>query len=397
MNTPFERHIAWTSETPLGLKIDRAEGPYLFLADGRRITDFISGIAVSSIGHRHPAVLQAIEDQLERHLHVMVYGEFEKAAQVQYATNLASNLPPELQVIYFTMSGTEANEGALKLAKKYTGRSKLIAFEGSFHGDTHGSLSVTGRSIYRSPFEPLLPNVSFLPFNEEAALNAIDDQTACVITEPIQGEGGINVPSEAYLPGLRRLCDENGWLLMLDEIQTGNGRTGHWFAWQHQGVMPDVMTLAKGLANGVPIGACLAHGEAAGVLTAGTHGSTFGGNPLACSASLAVIDVIEKEDLIARASALGERIKNELTQALSGTAGVREIRGRGLMIGIELDRACGELVGRAMDAGLLINVTTGNVIRLLPPLVMTDDEADVLVGKLTDVVNAFCAREEQSA
>ena len=257
----FARHVAWTSEEPLGLMVERAEGPFLYLADGRRIIDFISGIAVSSLGHRHPRVVEAVKAQVDRHLHVMVYGEFIQQPQVEFATLLAAQLPPALQVVYFTMSGTEANEGALKLAKKYTGRTKMIAFEQSYHGDTHGSLSVTGRSLYQDPFRPLLPGVVFLPFDEVEALAAIDGETACVITEPIQGEGGIRVPSEAWMLALRRRCTETGALLIFDEVQTGFGRTGTLFAFQGFGVVPDVVTAAKAMAGGMPLGAFLSRPE----------------------------------------------------------------------------------------------------------------------------------------
>ncbi len=240
----FSRHVAWTSDEPLGLEVDFAEGPYIYLKNGRRIIDLISGIAVSSLGHRHPRVVEAIHRQVDRHLHVMVYGEFDQDAQSQFASLLAAQLPPSLQVVYFTMSGTEANEGALKLAKKFTGRTKMIAFEQSYHGDTHGSLSVTGRRVYQDPFRPLLPDVTFLPFDDIAALDAIDDQTACVITEPIQGEGGIRVPSSDWMTALRARCTEAGALLIFDEIQTGFSRTGALFAFQGLGVLPDIVTMA---------------------------------------------------------------------------------------------------------------------------------------------------------
>ena len=379
----------------------RGEGVWLWDENGNKYLDALAGIAVCGLGHSHPAVTEAISAQAATLLHTSnLYAIDKQMLLAQRLVELAG-----MSNVFFGNSGAEANEAAFKIARRY-GHAKgidapeVIVAEGSFHGRTLATLSATGNRKVQAGFEPLVQGFVRVPFGDLEAIETVAHNrpsVVAVLVEPIQGEGGINVPDDGYLPGLRRLCDENGWLLMLDEIQTGSGRTGHWFAWQHQRVMPDVMTLAKGLANGVPISACLAHGEAAGVLTAGTHGSTFGGNPLACSAGLAVIDVIEKEALVARAGVLGARIRNSFTQAFSGTAGVREIRGRGLMIGIELNRACGELVGRAMDAGLLINVTAGNVIRLLPPLVMSEDEADMLVEKLTDVVSIFCAEEEQSA
>ena len=255
LDQQFADHVAWTSDEPLGLTVERAEGPFLHLDDGRRVIDLISGIAVSSLGHRHPRVVDAIKQQVDRHLHVMVYGEMIQRPQVAFASLLAEQLPPALQVAYFTMSGTEANEGALKLAKKYTGRSKLVAFEHSYHGDTHGSLSVTGRSVYQDPFRPLLPDVEFLPFNDIGALGAIDTDTAAVITEPIQSEGGIHVPSEAWMQALRTRCTETGALLLFDEIQTGFGRTGDLFAFEGFGVVPDIMSVAKAMGGGMPLGA----------------------------------------------------------------------------------------------------------------------------------------------
>ena len=226
----FSRHVAWTSDEPLGLEVEFAEGAYIYLKNNRRIIDLISGIAVSSLGHRHPRVVEAIHKQVDRHLHVMVYGEFIQEAQSNFAALLAAQLPDSLQVSYFTMSGTEANEGALKLAKKFTGRTRMVAFERSYHGDTHGSLSVTGRHVYQDPFRPLLPDVTFLPFDNIDALSSIDESTACVITEPVQGEGGIRVPSDAWMRALRDRCTETGALLIFDEIQTGFGRTGTLFA-----------------------------------------------------------------------------------------------------------------------------------------------------------------------
>lgn len=366
----FRRYIAWTSDDPLGLVIDRAEGPFIFTSDGRRIIDFISGIAVSSLGHGHPAVLEVIHRQVDRHLHVMVYGEMIQRPQVELAALLASRLPPQLQVTYFTNSGTEANEGALKLAKKATGRHRIIAFEGSFHGDTHGALSVTGRDVYRRPFEPLLPGIEFLPFNDTAALSAIDTDTACVITEPIQGEGGINVPQDSWMQALRQACDKTGALLIFDEVQTGMGRTGTLFAFEQFGVVPDVLTLAKAFGGGMPLGAFISSGAHMSALRSDpplSHVTTFGGHPVSCAAAHAALSVIISENLPARANELGRRIRERLRGP-----GIVEVRGRGAMLGLLLQDASltARVVKRCLDAGVLLGWTlhSDRLIRIAPHL-----------------------------
>lgn len=381
---PLSEHIAWTSDSPLGLVVDRAEGPFIELAGGRRLIDFISGIAVSSIGHRHPRVVEAVRAQLDRHLHVMVYGEFVQRPQVDYARLLCAQLPPTLQSVYFTMTGTEANEGALKLAKKYTGRSKLIAFSNSFHGDTHGSLSVTGRTVYREPFQPLLPNVEFLPFDDEAALHAIDDEAACVIAEPIQGEGGMRVPSDSWMRRLRDCCTAAGALLIFDEIQTGFARTGTLFAFEGAGVVPDILTLAKAMAGGMPLGAFVASGEIMEVLRRDpplSHVTTFGGHPVSCAAALATLRVMMEEDLPARAGAIEARIRRRLRHPL-----IRDLRGRGAMLGMELPDAAltVRVVRRCLDRGLLLGWTlhAGSLVRLAPPLNIAEHVLDEALGIL---------------
>ena len=383
-------HIAWTSETPLGLVVDRAEGPFIELAGGRRLIDFISGIAVSSLGHRHRRVVKAVRNQLDRHLHVMVYGEFVQRPQTEYAGLLCAQLPSSLQSVYFTMTGTEANEGALKLAKKYTGRSKLIAFSNSFHGDTHGSLSVTGRDVYREPFEPLLPNVEFLPFDDETALNAIDEEAACVIAEPIQGEGGMRVPAESWMRKLRDRCTAAGALLILDEIQTGFARTGTLFAFEGAGVVPDILTLAKAMAGGMPLGAFVASSEIMEVLRRDpplSHVTTFGGHPVSCAAALATLQVMIEEDLPRRARKIEAHIRCRLRHPL-----IRDLRGRGAMLGIELPDAVltMNVVRRCLAGGLLLGWTlhSGSLVRLAPPLNIEErvlDEAlEILLTSLRD-------------
>ncbi|MEZ4702305.1 MAG: aspartate aminotransferase family protein [Rhodothermales bacterium] len=378
----FGRHVAWTSDHPIGLTVVSAEGPYLHLSDGRRIIDLISGIAVSSLGHRHPDVTAAIHAQVDRYLHVMVYGEFIQEPQVRFARRLAEQLPPQLQVVYFTMTGTEANEGALKLAKKATGRTRLFAFDRSYHGDTHGSLSVTGRNIYRDPFLPLLPNVTFLPFNEVEALRAIDTTTACVIVEPIQGEGGIRVPSLAWMQALRRRCTETGALLIFDEIQTGFGRTGALFAFEHFGVVPDILTVAKAMGGGMPLGAFISSSAVMGVLRNDpplSHVTTFGGHPVSCAAAAAALDVLLAHDLPARARALEERIRERLVHPL-----IREVRGRGAMLGMELVNAATteQVVRTCLEAGVLLGWTlhADALVRIAPPLTIPTDVLDRALG-----------------
>jgi acetylornithine/succinyldiaminopimelate/putrescine aminotransferase len=366
----FRSHVAWTSDSPIGLVVEAADGPYLHLADGSRIIDLISGIAVSSVGHRHPRVLEAIRRQLDRHLHVMVYGEFVLRPQVEFAALLTRNLPPSLQVAYLTMSGTEANEGALKLAKKYTRRTGFVAFDGSYHGDSHGSLSVTGRHVYRAPFEPLLPGVRFLPFGDVGALGEISSDAACVIVEPIQGEGGVRVPSDEWMRRLRDRCTEVGALLIFDEIQTGFGRTGTLFGFQGFGVEPDIVTFAKAMGGGMPLGAFVSSAEIMSTLRRDpplSHVTTFGGHPVSCAAAHAALQVILEERLPERAREVGERVRRGLVHR-----NVREIRGRGAMLGLELPDhdTTRSFVTKCLDGGVLLGWTlhSDTVVRVAPPL-----------------------------
>ena len=371
----FARHVAWTSDDPLGLVVESAEGPYLYLADGRRLVDLISGIAVSSLGHRHPAVTKAVHEQVDRHLHVMVYGEFVQRPQAELAARLASVLPPSLSVAYFVNSGTEANEGALKLAKKHTGRARLVAFDRSYHGDTHGSLSVTGRAVYRDPFLPLLPDVTFLPFGDEAALGGIDETVACVITEVIQGEGGIRPAPEGWLRALRQRCTAAGAVLVFDEIQSGFGRTGTLFAFEPYDVVPDVLTLAKAMGGGMPIGAFVASPDLMGTLRRDpplAHVTTFGGHPVSCAAALATLDVLVSEDLPSRAPHIERRVRD----TLENHPLVREVRGRGAMLGLDLIDAptTARVVGRCLEGSVLLGWTLHSdaLVRVAPPLTIPD-------------------------
>ena len=375
------------------ITFERGEGAWLWSSDGRRYLDAISGIAVCNLGHAHPGVARAVCEQAATLVHTSnLYGI---ALQENLATELCGLAG--MDNVFFGNSGAEANEAALKLARKYGhgkgfANPKIIVMENSFHGRTLFTLSATGNAKVQESFEPLVDSFIRVPYGDAAAVAAIQNgDVAAILVEPVQGEGGVRVPPDDYLPALRRLCDERGWLLMLDEVQCGMARTGQWFAFQHTGILPDVMTLAKALGNGVPIGACLARGAAAQVLTAGKHASTFGGNPLACRAALAVLATVREQDLVARAGQLGRMLLEEFRAGLAGNPRVLEVRGKGLMIGIELDTPCAELTTRALEQDLLINVTADRVIRLLPPLILSDEEARQLIDGIVKLVNDFTA------
>ena len=379
----------------LPVTFTHGEGAWLWDEAGKRYLDALSGIAVCGLGHAHPAVRDALCEQAGSLIHTS--NLYQIAAQTELGARLTALAG--MDRVFFGNSGAEANEAAIKLARLHghhrgIERPAILVMENSFHGRTLATLSATGNRKVQAGFEPLVQGFVRVPYNdlgavETAAANRQD--IVAVLVEPIQGEGGINIPAPDYLPRLRAICDRQGWLLMLDEIQTGMGRTGRLFAHQHTGIQPDVMTLAKGLANGVPIGACLARGVAATVLGPGSHGSTFGGNPLACRAASVVLETLESEGLVDRAADLGNQVKTGFRQALARQPGVRDIRGLGLMIGIELDRPCAELVGQALEAGLLINVTAERVIRLLPPLILERDQVALLVDRLAGLIVAFLA------
>lgn len=380
----FLRHVCQTSDEPIGLVVERASGSLVYTVDGEAYLDFMSGIAVCNIGHTHPKVVSAIIEQAQRYLHVMVYGEYVLEPQVMLAKRLSELLPEPLNVVYFTNSGTEANEGAIKVAKKFTRRRKLVAFEGSFHGDTHGSLSVTGRSVYREPFEPLLPNVVFLPFNDVDALREIDEQTAAVIVEPIQGEGGIRIPSERFMKELRSRCTQVGALLIFDEVQTGFGRTGKMFAMEHWDVVPDIVTLAKALGGGMPIGAFVGSADVMKTLSSEpplSHVTTFGGHPVCCAAALASIDVIVGERLWERASTVGEYILSKLQSFKEQSNLISDVRGLGLLIGVEFVSAdaARRFVSESFKRRLILGWTlhSNRVVRIAPPLNVSDDEVEM--------------------
>jgi acetylornithine aminotransferase len=373
----------------------RGEGAWLWDAEGTRYLDALSGIAVCGLGHAHPAVAQALCAQARQLVHTS--NLYQVAAQQSLGERLAA--AAGMDRVFFANSGAEANEAAIKIARLHGHRQgmdvpTIVVAENAFHGRTLATLTATGNRKVQAGFEPLVRGFVRVPYGDLESIRKAADTTQSVVAvmlEPIQGEGGVQVPPPDYLPQVRELCDRQGWLMMLDEVQTGMGRTGRLFAFQHSGITPDVMTLAKGLGNGVPIGACLGRGEAARVLTPGTHGSTFGGNPLACAAAMAVLDVLDREGLAERAQWLGERLMAGLRSELEGAAGVAEIRGMGLMVGIELDRDCSELVRLGLDQGLLVNVTAGRVVRLLPPLVMTEDEIDLLTAGVGALIRAFLA------
>jgi acetylornithine/N-succinyldiaminopimelate aminotransferase len=377
----------------LPVTFQRGSGAWLWDTAGKRYLDALSGIAVCGLGHAHPAVRAALCDQAGTLLHTSnLYGIAAQQALGDALTQAAG-----MDRVFFANSGAEANEAAIKLARLHGHRCgievpHILVMENSFHGRTLATLTATGNPKVQAGFEPLVPGFLRVPYADIEAVEQIaqdQPQVVAVLVEPIQGEGGINLPGSDYLNQLRVICDQRGWLLMLDEIQTGMGRTGRLFAHQHNAILPDVMTLAKGLGNGMPIGACLARGPAAEVLGPGSHGSTFGGNPLACRVAATVLGVLAEERLAERAAELGTRILQGLRERLATTPGVVDLRGMGLMIGVELDRPCAELVEQALAAGLLINVTAERVIRLLPPLVLTDGDAELLISRLSDLILRF--------
>lgn len=379
----------------LPIALAHGRGCWVWDTDGKRYLDALGGIAVNTLGHAHPLLVPALQDQVARLIHCSNY--YEVPLQEQLAARLCEL--SGLAGAFFCSTGLEANEAALKIARKAghdrgIDRPEIVVYEGAFHGRSLATLSATANPKIQAGFGPLVEGFVRVPRNDLAALERVAAErpnVVAVFLETIQGEGGIHPATVAYLKDLRALCDARGWLLMLDEVQCGIGRTGKWFAHQWAGIVPDVMPLAKGLGSGVPIGACLARGVAAQVFRPGNHGTTFGGGPLVSVAALTTLEVIEKEGLLANAARQGEAIMQGLARELAGVAGVKEIRGRGLMIGVELDRPCGDLVRRGLEAGLVINVTADKVVRLLPPLVFGDAESRELVARLAPLVKAFLA------
>jgi len=373
----------------------RGEGVWLWDEDGRKYLDGLAGIAVNTLGHNHPVLVRAIAEQAARIIHTS--NLFRIPAQ-ERAADLVAGITG-LDEVFFCNSGLEANECAIKLARLYghqrgIAEPHILVMENAFHGRSLATLSATGSRKVQAGFEPLVPGFVRVPLNDLDAVRAVagrDPNVVAVLIEPIQGEGGINVARMEYLRGLHELCAKHEWLFMSDEIQCGLGRTGKWFVYQHAGILPDVVPLAKGLAGGVPVGACAAGGRAKGVFKPGNHGSTFGGGPLAMTALVATIETMQKDGLLDNAERVGRLIRDELAAALAGVAGLREIRGMGLMIGVELDRPCTGLVRQSLERGLVLNVTHDNVIRLLPPLVMSEAEGRQLVAILAPLVREFLA------
>ncbi|HUY26946.1 MAG TPA: aspartate aminotransferase family protein [Candidatus Binataceae bacterium] len=379
--TLFRRHLAQTSDAPIGLEIERAEGCWLYTTDGRRYLDLIAGIGVAALGHGDPAVAAALERQSRRHLHVMVYGEFVIEAQVQLAARLAGLLPEPISRVYFTNSGAEAVEGALKTARKFTGRAGFVAFEGAYHGDTMGALALAGNPAFRAPFGPLPGPVRHLPFDDLDALDAIDGSAAAVIVEPVQAEGGVRIPGVPFMRALRERCDRAGALLIFDEVLTGLGRTGRMFALEHFGVTPDLIVLAKALGGGLPLGAFAGRDELLAVLTHDPplgHITTFGGHPLSCAAGLAALEVIVAQGLPARAVQMGKYLREKLLAL--GAPEIAAVRALGLLLGIEFHAAdfAHRFVAAALARGVVINWTLNaeRVVRLAPPLVITRQDVD---------------------
>jgi acetylornithine aminotransferase len=381
---------------PQPVAFERGDGAWLYDTDGRRYLDLLAGIAVNTLGHNHPRLVAAIADQASKIIHTS--NLFEIPLRRQLAQRLVDL--SGMTNVFFCNSGLEANEAAIKIARKYghdrgIDLPEIVVYEKAFHGRSLATLSATGNDKVQKGFEPLVPGFVRVPLNDIDALNRIAAErpnVVAVFLEAIQGEGGIQPARTEYLRQVRALCDARGWLMMVDEVQCGTGRTGKWFAHQWAGIRPDVMPLAKGVSSGIPVGAVVAHGAAAEVFKPGNHGTTFGGNPLAMRAGLVTIDVMEEDGLLEHATAMGEVLMGGLRRALADLPGVREVRGTGLMIGIELDRPCSEVVGLALKAGLVLNVTADSVVRLLPPLILSREQAELAVATLAPILREVVSR-----
>lgn len=390
----FLAHLAQTVPGRKEVVVDQAAGCTLRTADGRMLLDMISGIAVANVGHAHPAVVRAVQDQVARYSHVNVYGRFVVPGQVEVAERLARVAPGDLEVAFLTSTGTEANEGALKLARKHTGRPGFVAFERSFHGRTFGALSVSWKSAWRDPFQPLVPGVTFAPFDDLAAVDAaVDDTTAAVIVEPVQGEAGVRIPSDEFLPGVQRICNERGALLICDEVQGAMGRSGRWFSFEHWDLQPDVVTLAKALGGGLPLGAILSSRTIFDTFLDPplSHLTTFGGNPVSCAAAVAAFDVIEQEGLLQRSTERGAYLRDRLAAVRAQFPDrIGDIRGLGLWCAFDvLPGGTAMAVARALERrGVIVGsmLNAEGTLRVAPPLVVTPAEIDVLVGALRAVL-----------
>ncbi|MEQ8624145.1 MAG: aspartate aminotransferase family protein [Vicingaceae bacterium] len=387
----FKEHLAQTTPFPFGIKVDNAEGSYIYDKEGKSYLDLISGIAVSSLGHGHPRIKKAINQQVEKHLHVMVYGEFEQDAQNELASELLKTLPSELNSFYFVNSGTEAIEAALKLAKRVTKRTEIIAFKGAYHGSTHGAMSVSYNETKKNPFRPILPGVSFIELNQEAQLKQITSQTAAVILETIQGDAGVRIPDKSYLMALRKRCDEVGCLLILDEIQCGIGRTGKLWAFEHFKIVPDILTSGKALGAGLPIGCLIASRELMGKFSTNPmlgHISTFGGHPLPCAAAAEGLKIIREENLIE-----GVAKKAALFNQLLQHEQIVEVRQLGLMLAIELksEAMVKQIVLKGLENGIVLFwfLSTPNAFRLAPPLTIKESEIKKGCSIILQLLNEF--------
>jgi acetylornithine/N-succinyldiaminopimelate aminotransferase len=392
----FDRHLAQTSEAPIGLEIAHAEGSWIYAIDGRRYLDLIAGIGVSALGHGNPAVLAAIAAQSQRHLHVMVYGEYVIEAQAKLAAGLAEVLPPSLGRIYFTTSGAEAIEGALKTARKHTGRAGFVAFDGAYHGDTMAALALMGNAVFRAPFAPLPGPVRHLPYNDSSGLAAIDETVAAVVIEPVQAEGGVRIPDRGFMMALRERCDSVGTLLIFDEVLTGFGRTGRLFALEHFGVVPDIIVLAKALGGGLPLGAFCGRDELIGKLAHDPplgHITTFGGHPLSCAAGLASLDVIIGGRLWECADRAGAQLRTALSQLVGEE--IVAIRGLGALVGIEFATAswAHRFVAETIARGVIVNWTLNadRVVRVAPPLTIKADEIAFGINVMRSALEAIRA------
>jgi len=372
----FLLHLGQTSNAPLMLEIVRAEGVYMYGSQGEKYLDLISGVSVSNTGHRHPKVIDAVKAQIDLYMHLMVYGEIIQNPQVKYAERLAGFLPEQLSSVYFVNSGSEAVEGALKLAKRVTNRSRIISFNNSYHGSTHGALSIQGSEIYRNAFRPLLPDTFQIDFNNEHSLDSIDNNTACVIVEPVQGEAGVICPENGFLKKIRNRCDQTGALLIFDEIQTGFGRTGYLFALERYDVIPDILLLAKALGGGMPLGAFISSGEIMSSLVSNPplgHITTFGGHPVCCAAGLASLNVIVEENLLKSCNSRSDQFKKELQHPL-----ISQIRGEGLLLAVQLidKEYIKYVINHAPDYGLILDyfLFCNDAFRIAPPLIISENE-----------------------
>jgi acetylornithine/succinyldiaminopimelate/putrescine aminotransferase len=388
----FLANNAQTTNFPLLLEFERAEGVYIYNSDGKAYIDLISGIGVSNLGHSNPHVVNAIKQQLDKYMHLMVYGEYVQTPQVRFAEKLVSILPPILQSVYFTNSGAEAVEGALKLAKRCTGRRRIVAFENSYHGSTHGALSIMGNEEFKQAYRPLLPGVDFIRFNNTADLDLIDNQTACVIIETIQGEAGVRVPDAEYMQALRARCDETGTLLILDEIQAAFGRTGKLFAFEHFGIVPDILLLAKALGGGMPVGAFISPGDIMSSLKENPilgHITTFGGHPVCCASGLAALEVLLNENLI---NTVAE--KETLFRSILVHPAIREIRGAGLMLAVEFEsfEHNKKIIDRCIEQGVITDwfLHCSNAMRIAPPLIITPDEIKKACAVIMEAIE-YCS------